>query len=105
MPQPPAAELMALAPGIGPELDNKHLTLSDLALQLRNGNPDAWDTFLMRLQSYYEDLTMKVVQAPAEEVMVAQGRAQATFALLRIFKECTVERKHERPLPGNPQAP
>ena len=82
---------------------DKNPTLSELALRLRNGNPEAWDEFLVRLQEYYEDLTMKVVQAPAEEVMVAQGRAQAAFALLRIFKECSS--KSHKPLPGNPQAP
>ena len=92
------AALTASAPGIGPALDNKPPTLSDLALRLRNGNPDAWDEFLIRMQGYYEDLTMKVVQAPAEEVMVAQGRAQGVMALLRMFKECTVEKKR-RPLP------
>lgn len=99
------AALTASAPGIGPALDNKPPTLSDLALRLRNGNPDAWDEFLIRMQGYYEDLTMKVVQAPAEEVMVAQGRAQSIFALLRTFKECTVERK-QKPLPqAGPPSP
>ena len=94
---------MVLAPGIGPALDNKTPTLSELALRLRNGNPEAWDEFLVQMQGYYEDLTMKVVQAPAEEVMVAQGRAQSIFALLRTFKECTVERKKPLPQAGSPQ--
>ena len=73
-------------------------SLSQYMLLLRNGNPEGFDGFLKRLTEYYEDLTMKVVQAPAEEVMVAQGRAQAIFAVLRLFKECTVEQK-PRPLP------
>jgi hypothetical protein len=72
-------------------------TLPQCALLLRNGNPEAFDTFLVRLAEYYEELTFKVVQAPPEEVMVAQGRAQAAFALLRIFKECTA--KKNEPLP------
>ena len=73
-------------------------SLSDLCLRLRNGNPEAFDAFLIELRSYYDHLTDEVVQATADQVLVAQGRAQSAFALLRIFKECTVERK-EKPLP------
>ena len=80
-------------------------SLSDLCLRLRNGNPEAFDEFLTALTAYYEDLTFKVVQAPVEEVCVAQGRAQSAFAILRIFKECTVEKKHT-PLPqADPRQP
>ena len=71
--------------------------MKDCMLRLRNGNPEVFDKFLGLLQAYYEGLTNKVVQAPAEEVMVAQGRAQSAMALLRLFKECTVEPK--KPLP------
>ena len=78
-------------------------SLPQCSLLLRNGNPEAFDAFLVRMAEYYDDLTLKVVQAPADEVLVAQGRAQAAFALLRIFKECTAK-KNEKPLPGNPQA-
>ncbi len=72
--------------------------MKDWMLRLRNGNPEAFDKFLILLSDYYHDLMEKVVQAPAEEVMVAQGRAQGVMALLRMFKECTVEKKR-RPLP------
>ena len=89
---------MALAPGIGPELDNKAPTFQEIWLLLRNGNPDAFDLVIARMQAYYDDLSFKVIKAPAEEVMVAQGRAQSAFAILRMLKECTVEKK-ERPLP------
>ncbi len=89
---------MALAPGIGPALDNKSPTFKEVWLLLRNGNPEAFDMVIARLQDYYDDLSFKVIQAPAEEVMVAQGRAQSAFAILRMLKECTVEQK-PRPLP------
>ena len=76
------------------------IEMKDWMLRLRNGNPEAFDKFLELLNNYYQDLMEKVIQAPPEEIMVAQGRAQGIMALLRMFKECTVERK-PKPLPFN----
>jgi len=79
--------------------------MKDWMLRMRNGNPEAFDKFLLLLQQYFDDLSLKVVQAPVEEVCVAQGRAQGAMALLRMFKECTVERK-QKPLPqAGPPSP
>ena len=74
------------------------LTLSECALRLRNGNPEAFELFVEQLTKYHQTLLDAVVQADVNEVLVAQGRAQTTVALLRIFKECTVVQK-PRPLP------
>ena len=71
------------------------LTFKQVWLLLRNGNPEAFDLAIKHMADYYEDLTFKVVQAPPDEVMVAQGRAQAAFAVLRMLKECHVEKKSE----------
>jgi len=72
--------------------------MKDWMLRLRNGNPEAFDKFLELLGNYYQDLMEKVVQAKPDDVLNAQGRAQSIFALLRMFKECTIEKK-PRPLP------
>lgn len=80
-------------------MTGKPPSLSELALRLRNANPDVFSQFVATFNQYYEDLTFKVVQAPSDEVLQAQGRAQTAFALLRLFKECTLEKKVE-PLPA-----
>jgi len=74
------------------------LEMKDVMLRLRNGNPEMFDRFLVLLQQYFDDLSYKVVQAPVDEVCVAQGRAQGISALLRLFKECSLNK--EKPLPS-----
>lgn len=63
--------------------------LSDAALRLRNAAPDQFDHFLKVFQVYNYDVTVAVTVADQATVLQAQGRAQQTTALERLFRECT----------------
>ena len=73
--------------------------MAECALRLRNGNPEAFDLFKQRMREHYEDLMEAAVFADSNEVLTAQGRAQAINGVLRTLNECTVEKK-PGPLPG-----
>ena len=73
--------------------------MKELMVRLRNGNPESFDQFIEAAKEYYDDLTFRVVQSSADEVLQAQGRAQSAYAYLRMLKECTVEKK-SKPLPA-----
>lgn len=70
--------------------------LSDYALRMRNGNPEAFELFVRELRRLSEHVTVAVTEADAGSILVAQGRAQQCRSLLRVFEEC------DRPKPPTP---
>lgn len=60
---------------------------------LKNAAPEEFGVFLHNLETYADELTVAVTQAPPTEIMNAQGRAQIARALVRHCLECDVERQ------------
>ena len=67
------------------------------ALRLKNADPESWDRFLLAFDAYATEVTVAVTQAPSEDILRCQGRAQQMLALLRMFKECHLTREPPKP--------
>lgn len=67
------------------------------ALFMRNADPRAYEAFVAELRTYVTSLTVAVTEAPQENILNAQGRAQMARQLLLIFNEC--EPKPQQPPP------
>lgn len=57
-------------------------------LRLKNSSPEGWDDFVQVFDVYATEVTVAVTQAPSEEILRMQGRAQQCLAILRIMREC-----------------
>jgi hypothetical protein len=57
-------------------------------LRLKNSNPTGWDDFVQVFDCYATEVTVAVTQAPSDEILRMQGRAQQCLALLRLMREC-----------------
>lgn len=69
------------------------------ALRLKNADPESWDRFLTAFDAYATEVTVAVTEAPSDEILRCQGRAQQMLALLRLFKECHIVRTPTNPPP------
>ena len=65
--------------------------LSHFALMFRNATPDVFEEFVNEFEKLALNYATAVVTAPADEVFVAQGRAQFASSFLRLLKECHLE--------------
>jgi hypothetical protein len=70
------------------------------ALRLRNASPQAFEDFKAMYDRRFAELCVKIAHSPAHEIMIIQGQAQECEAIIRILKECTIE----RPTKPTPQA-
>jgi hypothetical protein len=71
------------------------------ALHLRNANPEAFEQFIKELEALTDKALDAMVSAPPEAIQLAQGTARGFRVVLRVLKECTIERKK----PGAPVTP
>lgn len=55
------------------------------AARLSRATPNSWDDFLKRFEIYTTDRKNDCVQAPADKVLLMQGRAQQCVDLLTLF--------------------
>lgn len=62
--------------------------MQQFMLRLKNANPEAWDDFVQCFDIYATEVTVAVTQAPSEDILRMQGRAQQCLALLRTMREC-----------------
>jgi hypothetical protein len=76
--------------------------LQRTALVLRNAAPGEWDGFLSALADYSQDITLAVIEAPPNEILKHQGRAQMMLSLHRMFEECD---NAKTPQPAAPTQP
>lgn len=65
-------------------------SLKKLANVLKNAEPEGFDRFIKELASYTHEITVAVTEAPPEEILCMQGRAQQARAMLRVFEECHI---------------
>lgn len=66
--------------------------LKVLALRLKNADPAGFDQFADAFDLYTSEVTVAVTEAPQDAILNAQGRAQQCIALLRLFRECHIQR-------------
>jgi hypothetical protein len=60
------------------------------ALKFRNQDPSVYEKFIRNLDQYVTEITAAVTEAPPDQVLNAQGRAQQArkfFQLLTEFRE------------------
>ena len=62
------------------------------ALRLRNVAPDLFQQFIDQIEKAVEVATIAVTEAPPDQILVCQGRAQAYRYILRVLKECHIDR-------------
>ena len=67
------------------------------ALRLRNGNPEAFDAFVADVNDMSIDAMKALTEAPTDEVLIQQGRAQQCRWFLRMLVECDKEPKTPTP--------
>lgn len=72
--------------------------MQQFMLRLKNANPEAWDNFVQTFDIYATEVAIQLTQAPSDEILRMQGRAQQCIGLLRLMQEC------DRPKPLAPQA-
>lgn len=70
------------------ELDNKtNWELEAEMLRMRNNAGEAFERFVKALRQYSANVTDAVTDAPAENILGAQGQARAVKAILRKFED------------------
>jgi len=52
---------------------------------LRNADPNNYSTVLQMLKQHLDDVTVAVTEAPPDQILVAQGRAQEARKILQFF--------------------
>jgi hypothetical protein len=70
-----------------------------LALRLRNANPEGWDQFVNYFAMYTEESLIAVSDADAANIMTVKGMAMQNRATLKLFRECDQEVKKTEPQP------
>jgi hypothetical protein len=66
-------------------------------LRLKRAAPAEYQEFLNVFGAYTDDVTVAVTDAPSDEILVMQGRAQQCRSLFRAFETC--EQALVRPQP------
>lgn len=72
-------------------------TLSEFCLMLRNANPEVWDGFVRAFTSYTHEAMEGLAAAPADKLLLMQGRVQQCQGLLRTFNECALPNRKPAP--------
>jgi hypothetical protein len=62
-----------------------HDELSAVAARLSRAAPNTWDEFIKAFEAYAAVRRDACVQAPADRVLIAQGRAQQCVELSSLF--------------------
>lgn len=76
--------------------------LAQCALRLRAASPKDWDAFVEVFDAYSTEITVAVVSAPQDQVLVAQGKAQAFLHLLDTFRYCQLRAQPPAKPPSAP---
>lgn len=61
--------------------------ISEIALKWKSIDPGLYEHFLRLMDAYVDEVTVAVTEAPAADILQAQGRAQNARMFLRIFTE------------------
>jgi len=66
-------------------VDTKKIT--EFAQRIRNADPSLYGQFIQLLDQYTTDVTVAVTEAPPQEILVAQGRAQMARKFMQLLTE------------------
>lgn len=69
------------------------------ALLLKNANPQAFDGFVAVLDVYAGEVMHQMAQAPQEQILNMQGRANQCLAFLRMLRECHIPKAQPQTQP------
>lgn len=61
--------------------------IKQVCQRLRSADPEIYEQFIKLMDGYVYGLIEQVVSAPSDEILVAQGRAQAGQAIFRLLVE------------------
>lgn len=67
------------------------------ARALRAAAPKEWEAFVQMFDAWSTEVTVAVTNAEQNEILVAQGKAQAFLHLLRAFRDCHIQPKPKPP--------
>lgn len=73
--------------------------LAECSRHLRAASPKEWDRFLQTFDAYATEVTVAVISAGQNDILVAQGKAKAFLHLNQTFRNC-----HVVPTPKPPSA-
>ena len=62
--------------------------LAIVAARLKRAAPNAWGEFVASLEALYSEAATLCVQAPADQILMRQGRAQQLGELALDLKSC-----------------
>lgn len=77
--------------------------LQQFAHRLQLAAPREWDAFLQCLDAYATEITVAVISAEQNEILVRQGSARMAIHLLQSFRTCGNPRPQPQPVPQPPQ--
>ncbi len=61
--------------------------ISRLMRLVKNQDPKRYDQFLSRFEAHVAEVTVAVTEAPPDQILVCQGRAQEAIKIFRLFTE------------------
>ena len=67
-----------------------HDELALVAARLSRAAPNSWDDFVRAFEAYAEVRRDACIQAPADRVLIAQGKAQQCVELSSLFSKAIV---------------
>jgi hypothetical protein len=73
--------------------------LSQFALRLRAVAPKEFEAFVECFDAYATEITVAVTAADQSTVLNAQGRAQFALHLLKLLRECHIQKPPPAPPP------
>lgn len=68
-----------------PAIDTR--VISEIAGLFKNADPRLYEKFIRILDQYTTEVTVAVTEAPASEILQAQGRAQQARKFFQLFAE------------------
>ena len=63
-----------------------------VAARLSKAAPNTWVEFMPALEEYTREIELACVRAPADGVLIAQGRARQLQELLTLFKNAAKQK-------------
>lgn len=79
-------------------------TFESALFRLRNNcDSSVWDDVVKTLETFSQEFTVAVTEAPPEKILVAQGQAQMARKVLMMFKDAG--NRASKPTPSPPLVP
>lgn len=74
--------------------------ISLIANRWKNYDPRLYELFLREMDAYVFDVTVAVTEAPSDQILQAQGRAQQARKFMQLFAEPLDEPTQRATPPG-----